>query len=419
MIYLLFMFFVLFVGVYISVWFLLVALSNVDKLHEHMIANYFPTISIIVPAHNEEKYIKKSLESVANLDYPKEKIEVIVVDNGSTDKTFEEARRFKKKFHTKLKKIKLFKLSRPGKSEALNIGIKYASGDIVGILDADTIVRKDCLKKMLPYFKNKKVGAVTNYIKPINSKGFLPSLQALEYIFSSFSKKLISILDALYIIPGTLSLIRKDLIKKIGFSNDTLTEDMDAALCILKSGYKISNCLDAVAYTVVPTTFHSLLKQRIRWYRGFIQNFVKHSDIIFNKEYPHLGYFVLPFSSFLAIFVGASLTLILFNNLFHNAIIFINRFFYIPFFDTFVLFTPQLKNFSISKLFLAPYSTILYSMIFLSSFLAFIIAFRLQKIKLRKKLLLLPFYFFVYYTLIMIFWVISILTEIFKIKKRW
>jgi len=420
MLYLIFLFFMMFVGVYISVWFLLVALSNANRLHEKISSHYSPTVSVLVPAHNEEKHINKSLESIANLEYPKKKIEIVVIDNGSADKTSEKAENFRKKFSKRLKKIKLIKLPNPSKTDALNAGLKHATGEIIGILDADTFVSKDCLKKMMPYFEDKRVGAVTNYVKPSPAKGIFASLQDIEYIFSSFSKKIISLLDSLYIIPGTMSLIRKDIIKKIGFPEDTLTEDMDIALCMLKRGYKIANSLDAVAYTVVPSTFLGLFKQRMRWYRGFMQNLAKHSDIMFNKKYPHLGYFVFPFSSIIAIFVGISLTMILLSNITRSAIIFLKRAFYIPIPDTIPLFTTiPLKTLSISKLFMDPYSRILYTMIFVSTVIAVVVALRLQKIRIRGRILMLPIYFFIYYVLIMIFWFVSVFTELFKLKKKW
>jgi cellulose synthase/poly-beta-1,6-N-acetylglucosamine synthase-like glycosyltransferase len=419
MLYLIFIFFVLFVGVYITVWFLLLALSNVDRLHDKTIVKHFPKVSVLVPAHNEEEHITKSLESLANLDYPKNKYEVIVIDNGSTDKTYKKAQQFKRKFSKKLKKIRLLRLPTPSKSKALNAGLKYVTGDIVGILDADTFVTKDCLRKMVSYFKDEKVGAVTNYIKPTEAKGLLASLQNIEYIFSSFSKKIISILDSLYIVPGTLSLIRKDIIKKIGFSGGTLTEDMDVALCILKRGYSIRNCMDAVAYTVVPTNLPDLFRQRVRWYRGFIQNISKHSDIIFNKQHPHLGYFVFPISSFLAIFVGVALSLILLTNLFHNSLLFIRRLFYIPVVDTLILLTLPIKTFGILKLFMSPYSTIVYGIILMASLTAVIVSFKLQKVKIWGNILLLPIYFFIYYILIMVFWFVSLLTELLRLRKKW
>ncbi|MFH1623194.1 MAG: glycosyltransferase [Candidatus Aenigmatarchaeota archaeon] len=416
--YLLFMFFVMFVGVYIVTWFLLAALSVKGKLHEKIVWDQQPAVSILVPARNEEKNIARSLESLACLDYPKGKLELIVIDNGSTDRTPALAKQFKKKSFGSLK-VKILTVPTPGKGNALNEGIRHATGEIVGVLDADTFVTPDCLGKTVPYFKDAAVGAVTNYVKPVKAKGVLASLQGIEYVVSSFSKKILSTLDSLYIVPGTLSLIRRDVIKKIGFPSDTLTEDMDVALCILKSGYRIENNMDAVAYTTVPTDFTALLKQRVRWYRGFIENVAKHSDMLFNRKYPHLGYFVLPFSSFLAIFVGISLTLVLLSNLFDATVLFIRRFFYVPFADTLDLVAIPLRTFSLAKLFASPYSTITYALILASSLLAVVVAFRLQRIRLRKSILLLPLYFFVYYTMIMIFWALSIAAELLKFRKRW
>ena len=418
MFYPLFMFFVLFVGVYMVAWFLLAALSGRSKLHEKIVWNRQPTISILVPARNEEKNIARSLESLAGLDYPKGKLELIVIDNGSTDRTPALAKEFKKKFLGRLK-VKILTVPAPGKGNALNEGMKHATGELIGVFDADTFVTPECLSKMVPYFKDAPVGAVTNYVKPAEAKGILASLQSIEYVFSSFSKKILSTLDSLYIIPGTLSLIRRSVIKKIGFSSDTLTEDMDAALCILKSGHRIENNMDAVAYTAVPTDFAGLLKQRVRWYRGFIENVAKHSDMLFNKKYPHLGNFVLPFSSFLAIFVGIALTFVLLANLLDTAILSVRRFFYIPFGGTLDLLAIYLRTFSLVKLFVSPYSTITYALILASSLLAVVVAFRLQRIRLRSNLLMLPLYFFVYYTMIMIFWAVSIAAELAKFRKRW
>jgi cellulose synthase/poly-beta-1,6-N-acetylglucosamine synthase-like glycosyltransferase len=352
------------------------------------------------------------------LDYPKDKLELIVIDNGSTDRTLALAKEFKKKFFGRLK-VKIFTVPAPGKGNALNEGIRHATGELIGVFDADTFVMPDCLSKMVPYFKDAPVGAVTNYVKPTKAKGILASLQNIEYIFSSFSKKILSTLDSLYIVPGTLSLVRKRVLKKIGFSSDTLTEDMDMALCILKSGYRIENNMDAVAYTAVPTDFAGLLKQRVRWYRGFIENVAKHSDVLFNRKYPHLGSFVLPFSSFLAIFVGVALTFVLLSNIMDAALLAVRRSFYIPFAGTLDLVAISLRTFSLAKLFVSPYSAITYVLILLSSLLAVVVAFRLQRIRLRSNLLMLPLYFFVYYTMIMIFWAVSIAAELVKFRKRW
>lgn len=413
MLKILFLLFVSFIGIYLNVWFLLMTFGHKSKLKERKKAIKFPTISVLIPAYNEARNLPKALNSLINLDYPKNKLEVIVIDNGSTDDTLKVAKRFKLN-RCKLK-IRIFSLPVRGKVKALNLGLKYAKGEIIGVLDADTIVSKSCLKRMIGYF-NEKVGAVTNHVKVVHSRGLLPSIQEIEYVFSAFSKKLISFLDALYIVPGTLSLIRRDIIDNIGFSEDTVTEDMDIALCMLKRNYKIVNALDAISYTEVPCSFRDLLKQRIRWYRGFIQNLKKHSDIVFNKRYAHLGYFIFPFSSILAIFVGGVLTILLIFNLIRNTLLFIKDITYIPIFEKLGM---SFGKISLVSFIVEPYSTIAYVTILTGSFIVLFISFRALKIKFKKRLILLPLYFFLYYNLIILFWIISTFMELIGWKKKW
>jgi len=417
MLYLLFMFFVLFIGVYLVAWFLLVALSGKDRMHHLPVWDKKPTVSILVPARNEEKNITKSLESLTRLDYPRDKLDVIVIDNGSTDGTRKLAEDFAK--HSGSLKVRVLSVPEPGKGRALNEALKHATGEIVGIFDADTFATPGCLSAMVPYFKDAAVGAVTNYVKPSSTKGLLVALQSIEYTFASFTKKIMSMLNSVYIVPGTLSLLRKDVIRGIGFSDDTLTEDMDAALCVLKAGHRIENSMDAVTYTAVPSSLPALLKQRIRWYRGYFENVVKHSDILFNKKYPHLGMFVLPFSNTLAVFVGVSLTFVLMSNVLNAGILFVRRFFNLPFAGALDIFSASLYTFSLSGLFMSPYSTITYGLIAASSIIAVIVSFRMQNIKIRDTLLVLPLYFFAYYTLMMVFWAAAIALEIANFRKRW
>ena len=406
-----------FIGIYLNVWFLLLTFENKSKLHEKKRPKMLPKVSILIPAYNEAKTIGKTLKSVLRLDYPKHKLDVIEIDNGSTEATAEMVKKAMKTFKKFDKKLKLIRLKRPGKARALNAGLAHTKGELIGILDADTIVTKSCLKNMVGFFEDENIGAVTNHVHIDNPKGILGVMQNIEYIFSAFSKKLLSFINALYVTPGTLSLIRKDIIKEIKFSDDTLTEDMDIALCILKKKLKIANCLNAIAYTAIPKTLGELAKQRIRWYRGFIENTIKHSDVLFNKAHPHLGFFVLPFSSFMAIFIGILLTVMVFLNHLQDAIIFLRDLYYMPVYDQMSLaISGFLDPF---KFFLEPYSLITYITILTGTFITLLVTFHLLKVKKRKVMLLIPIYFFLFYTLIMIFWAISIFMEVFKLKKRW
>lgn len=403
---LLFLFSVVFVGIYLNVFLLLLLFKNRNRLFEVKKPSRLPKVSVLIPAHNEEKSIAQTLNSVLALDYPSNKLEIIVIDNGSTDNTSEVVRKFKA--------VKLLRLPRPGKAYALNEGLKIAKGELISILDADTTVSKDCLKKMVGFFEDKNVGAVSTHVKVDSSKGFLATLQNIEYHFAALSKKLISYLDSLYVVPGTLSLIRADIIKKIRFNDDTLTEDMDVAITIHKKGYKIVNCLDATAFTIIPKSLKKITKQRIRWYRGFIENTFKHSDVLFNKKYPHLGFFIIP-SSYLAIFIGIILTILLFLNIWDSLFLFVKSLFYVNILDK----TNLLLTSRIDLLNFPPYTTIFYALILGCAIVTFTLIFKILGFKDKKVIILLPFYLIGYYTLIMIYWFFAIGFEVLRLGKKW
>jgi cellulose synthase/poly-beta-1,6-N-acetylglucosamine synthase-like glycosyltransferase len=185
---------------------------------------------------------------------------------------------------------------------------------------------------------------------------------------------------------------------------------------MIKKDYRIVSAFDAISYTEVPRSLRSLLKQRTRWYRGFIQNLRKHSDMIFNRKYPHLGCFVLPIASFLAIFIGSALTVSLIFTSIRNIMIFLKDIFYIPIIEKMAV---DIGNISFASLIIEPYSAITYSSILIGSLIVLIVSFRTLNVSFKKKLIFLPVYLFIYYSLIMIFWIISALMELVGWKREW
>jgi cellulose synthase/poly-beta-1,6-N-acetylglucosamine synthase-like glycosyltransferase len=403
------LFLISFIGIYLNVWFLLLFLENKNFLFKTKKPKRYPKISILIPAHNEEKNIGKTLKSVLSIDYPKKKLEVIVIDNASKDKTSEVVKKFKK--------VKLIKIPVAGKAIALNEGLKVATGEIIGILDADSQVSKSCLKRMIGYFDDKRVGGVTNFIKVDEKKKILSKLQDIEYLISGLTKRLLSFLETFFILPGTLSLIRADLARKIKFSPDTLTEDMDIALEIIKRGYKIENCLDSISYTEIPKRLRSWFRQRIRWYRGFIQNTIKHKDILFRKKFLNLGWFVIPIAGYFAILIGVYVILLNSLDLIYNFFLTLRSINFIPIRDQINLALANFPN--LSSFLFYPYSFIISLIIFFTSFFIFFIGLKvLRKIDL-KTVILLPFYMTFYYTLVMVSWLISLFLELIGWKKEW
>ncbi len=250
-----------------------------------------PSVSVIIPAHNEEKCISKTIKSILSLDYPRRLLEVIVVNDCSKDKTKKIAKGFSKKGLIRLISNKVNK----GKGYSLNRGIAASRGDLVVCMDADSTVKRNALKKMVPHFRNPDIAAVTPALKIINTKNKLEKMQYIEYIFNVFFRKMLGFLDAIHVTPGAFSIYRKSVLQEIGgFDEHNLTEDMDIALRIHKAGYRIENELGAVSFTECPSKWGQLYKQRMRWYRGAMYNSIKHRDLLFNRKYGNLGFFYMP-----------------------------------------------------------------------------------------------------------------------------
>lgn len=294
----------IFVGIYFTILMLLLYFSNKDRLFKRPKTKNYPSISIIIPAHNEEENIKKTIENVKTLNYPKGK-EIIVVDDGSTDKTFEIANKFKG--------IKVLRKKRGGKASALNFGIEHAKGEIVACVDSDSYPEKNALLKTVPFFEE-GVGAVTTSVFVKDAKKLIERFQEIEYIMVSWSRKVFEYLDAIYVTPGPLSLYKKDVLQKVGgFDEKNLTEDIEVAWKLIKHKYKIRMALDARVYTNVPKTVKSWWHQRIRWNVGGIQTTFKYLDLFMKKEFGILGTFLLPFFTFSYILTFIGILFIFYN----------------------------------------------------------------------------------------------------------
>lgn len=243
--------------------------------------NFQPNISIVIPSYNEEENIQKCLDAIKTSNYPQNKVEVIVVDDGSTDKTCETVKK---------NKIKLLKQNHAGKVEALNLGTKKASYDFIITIDADTIIDRDCLKELVKPFSEKPVGAVTGNSKVKNKETILGSFQNIEYHLNNLIRHSFSnVFNNSIWFFGALACYRKEALKKIGyFKKDSLTEDMDISLETKKAGYKVLNVTTAWGYTKVPKNIKELYSQRSRWWMGVLQSLVKNRSLLSLKACPSI-----------------------------------------------------------------------------------------------------------------------------------
>ena len=239
--------------------------------------NFEPRVSVVIPAYNEGKNIGECLSSIFDSEYPKEKMEVIVVDDGSTDNTL--------KIVKKYKNIKVLKQNHLGKVEALNLGALNSSYEFVLTVDADTTLDKNCIKELLNPLLDKNIGATTGNNVVKNNKSLISSFQNVEYHFSNLIRNSFSKVFKNGIwFSGSLACYRKTALKKIGFfKKDTLAEDQDVALEMKKFGYVTLNVPSAFGYTLVPTKMSDLYKQRARWWIGTLQSIVKNKQLFSMK----------------------------------------------------------------------------------------------------------------------------------------
>ncbi|MCL4527938.1 MAG: glycosyltransferase [Chloroflexi bacterium] len=252
--------------------------------------DYQPKLSIIVPAYNEVKVIERTIHALLKTTYPVS--EIIVVDDGSTDNTFE---RVNKLFGHNPKVI-VYRKQNAGKAEALNFGIERAQSEIVMAMDADTIIHPQAAGKLIRHFADSRVGAVAGNAKVGNRINLLTNWQALEYITSqNLDRRAFALLNSITVVPGAIGMWRRDLVLKLGdFNNDTLAEDADMTLRILRRGYKVEYDEKAFGYTEAPDTVRGFLKQRFRWTFGTLQAAWKHRDTLLRPKYGALGMLALP-----------------------------------------------------------------------------------------------------------------------------
>jgi poly-beta-1,6 N-acetyl-D-glucosamine synthase len=292
-------------GLTLTFWstLLFIPLALYSKYRErflHDTASY-PRLTVIVPAYNEEKVVERTIQGLISTSYPNK--EVIVVDDGSTDKTSDIIDKYKKQ-------VKILHKTNGGKASAINFALAYATGEIIVIVDADTIIGPDSLIHLVRGFSfDKEVAAVAGNIKVRNRKNWLTWCQALEYVAGiQIARRGLDVFGAISVIPGALGAFRKDVLEEIGtYHKDTLVEDFDVTLKILKTKLVISGSTKATAYTEAPETLSSFNKQRRRWYGGNLQVFMRHSDAIMNPRFGLLQRLVFPymlFSSVVMPFVG-------------------------------------------------------------------------------------------------------------------
>jgi len=258
----------------------------------------FPKVSLVIPTYNEEMVIVRKLENVKNLDYPKEKLEVLVVDSGSSDTTCQMIQKF---IHQSLGEINLRLITQPqrmGKASALNFVWQHCHGEVVIISDADAIFEKKSVAKLVQNFGDPMVGAVTGKLFILNADQS-PATR-LEKSYRGIYEILRvgeSNMDSTPIFNGPIVAFRKELLDEL--DSNTVADDTELSLKIREKGWKAIYDSEALAYEYSPTKFKLRVKQKIRRGQGIIQSFIRHKKMLFNPKYGKYGLVIFPCEFFM------------------------------------------------------------------------------------------------------------------------
>ena len=262
----------------------------------------FPKVAVIVPCYNEESTIAGTVESLLALDYPREQLELILVNDGSTDNT-----RSVMDAYVGHPSITVIHKENGGKHTAMNLGIERTDAEFIGCLDADSFVHAGALREILPHFEDPTVGAVTASMTVHEPQNIIQRMQYAEYLAGVALRHIFATVNGLYVTPGPFSFYRKSILNKIGgFRHGHQTEDMEMAMRLQVEGYKIENAPRAQVFTKAPNTVWSLVKQRTRWTSGFMRNSYDYRALFGNPKYGVLGLMVLPLG-IIALIAGMSL----------------------------------------------------------------------------------------------------------------
>lgn len=268
--------------------------NNVDK------KLIFPPVSMIIATFNEEKVIAKKLANTIELEYPKDKLEILIVDSGSTDNTRKIVDDFAQHVKSKVNISLLTQKERLGKAAALNYALKYCNGDMVILSDADVMLDKDAISKITSNFNDKKIGAVSG-IEVIRNPD-QSSTTKVERGYRSFYNTLRlgeSNLDSVVMCESEFAAYRTKLMEEI--PQDSVCDDMELTLRVRKKGFRAIYDPTVVFYECSPVKYKSRFKHKIRRGQGNQQTLLRFADMMFRRKYGVFSFMILPFEFFMHI----------------------------------------------------------------------------------------------------------------------
>ncbi len=292
----------LFISLYFEVFLLLAFIERTkrgSRMHLLRLPEVLPKVAIVVPCFNEEAGVVTTVHSLLALDYPADKLEIILVDDGSTDNTLATIQQFATD-----PRVKVFHKENGGKHTAMNLALANTDAELIGCLDADSVVAREALLKIIPVFSDSRIAAATPGIHVRDPKTWLQHLQNVEYRLSLFNRYILAALGSVFITPGPFSFFRARVVRELGgWRYAHSTEDMEMALRFQEAGHLIANVPRAIVHTSTPSTLPRLYRQRVRWTYGWLRNAVDYKHMLGNWRYGNLGLLILP-SAIITIFTG-------------------------------------------------------------------------------------------------------------------
>ena len=251
----------------------------------------YPSCSILIPAHNEEKVIARTIEAMLHLQYPKDKLRIIVINDGSADRTKE----IIEHYAAQDVRVELYDVPKDdggkGKSRALNLGIKRVTSDVVAIYDADNTPDPDALRYLVAQLLlHKDLGAVIGKFRTVNKDtNLLTRFINIETLsFQSMLQAGRWQMNNIATLPGTNFVVWRSIMETLkGWDEEALTEDSELSIRIYEEGYKIKFIPYSVTYEQEPQEWKVWVKQRMRWVRGnnyVVAKFWKHTPNFKNKR---------------------------------------------------------------------------------------------------------------------------------------
>jgi cellulose synthase/poly-beta-1,6-N-acetylglucosamine synthase-like glycosyltransferase len=231
---------------------------------------YLGPVTVVVPAYNEAANIAATVQSLVASDYPS--VEVVVVDDGSTDGTAEIVRSLG------LPNVRVVRQPNAGKPAALNTGIARSLGDFIVLVDGDTVFAPDAVGRLVQAFADPDVGAISGNTKVANRRGLLGRWQHVEYVVGfNLDRRLFDLGECMPTVPGAIGAFRRQVLDQVGgVPATTLAEDTDLTMAVLRAGWRVVYEETAIAWTEAPSSLRQLWRQRYRWCYGTMQAIWKH-----------------------------------------------------------------------------------------------------------------------------------------------